>query len=77
MKKLTFFTLLLSFFTFSDVPVEDFYKFDEFFDISISPEGGYFAAKQRLVDEKRNGLVIIDRNTMKPVNIIYFDGNSL
>ena len=75
MKKLTFFTLLLSFFTFSDVPVEDFYKFDEFFDISISPEGGYFAAKQRLVDEKRNGLVIIDRKTMKPVNIIYFDEN--
>ena len=75
MKKLTFFTLLLSFFTFSDVPVEDFYKFDEFFDISISPEGGYFAAKQRLVGEKRNGLVIINRKTMKPVNIIYFDEN--
>ena len=63
MKKLTFLSLLISFFTFSEIPVEDFYKFDEFFDISISPEGKYFAAKQRLEDEKRNGLIIIDRKT--------------
>ena len=73
MKKLTFLGLLISFFTFSDIPVEDFYKFDEFFDISISPEGKYFAAKQRLEDEKRNGLIIIDRKTMMPINTIYFD----
>mgnify|MGYP001162259916 FL=1 len=73
MKKLTILAIFFSSFSFSDIPVEDFYKFDEFFDISISPEGKYFAAKQRLEDEKRNGLIIIDRKTMMPINTIYFD----
>ena len=74
MKKITFVSLLvLSISLVGEISERDFYKFSEFYDITISPNGKYYAAKQDLEGEKRNGLVILERKTLKPINTIYFD----
>ncbi len=66
MKKLIFILVFSSNYIFSELPVENFYKFTEFSNLIISPSGKYFASE---VDaEKTSGVVIIERASMKVIH---------
>ncbi|WP_196138285.1 S9 family peptidase [Aliikangiella sp. G2MR2-5] len=68
------FILPLSLVQAKEIPIENFVKEAQFKDAKLSPEGDYLAVSLPLID--RTGLVILDRQTMKPSYVYRFPENN-
>ncbi|MBU2883177.1 S9 family peptidase [Psychrosphaera sp. B3R10] len=67
--------LITAFGSFAEkkIPLENFVKFSEFGSVKISPKGDYLAATT--VRDGKQVLVVLQRDTMKLINVVQFDGD--